>query len=531
MVFEVLVLSALILTTRCANYRDVFLAGNIYFVDADCYSRMTRVRLCAQHPGLVLRHHDFENFPKGTNPHTTAPLDYTILIFSLFLRPFTTRSIELAGAFISPLCALIGGLFLWWWSQKMRFRFRWAMLILFALSPILVHGTELGRPDHQSLALVLVIVAICCDWALLSSELAGWKLVSGLAWGLAIWVSAYEPLLLVLVSTVGARMSRVDRRIPDRSKRTDYLSIWTNNLYLGTASRYLKWFALGTVLVVALVVERRFPSLPAFAGYPIFLNWSRSIGELAQIPLLSSIWFNWLGWLIIAAPVLWVFGRRNDSGRIPLTMVILLVATFLLTLWQARWGYFLAAIFAIVLPLLLGRIRSGVLAWTLFICSLWPILRDWDSRIWPDPLTAARQVEQRHEAIGLREVSLNMISTELRPFLAPWWLSPAIAYWSGQPGIAGSSHESLPGIADSARFFLTDDVATAGEILRQRQVAWVISYDAERVERNSSAILGQKAPENSLARVLDQRPAQAPGFLALSTQTGSEKLFQVTNKW
>jgi len=88
-VVQIVFLSGLILLTRCANYEDVFVAGNIYFVDADCYARMTRVQMCRAKPGLIVRHHAFENFPQGTTPHTTAPLDYLILGLSLFLKPFT----------------------------------------------------------------------------------------------------------------------------------------------------------------------------------------------------------------------------------------------------------------------------------------------------------------------------------------------------------------------------------------------------------------------------------------------------------
>src|SRR5438094_1337835 len=86
---EIAILTALVLATRCANYQDVFVAGNIYFVDADCYARMTRVQMCAARPGLILRHHDFENLPYGTTPHTTALLDYLILELALPLKPFT----------------------------------------------------------------------------------------------------------------------------------------------------------------------------------------------------------------------------------------------------------------------------------------------------------------------------------------------------------------------------------------------------------------------------------------------------------
>ena len=101
-VFEVTLLSALILATRCANYHDVFVAGNVYFIDADCYARMSRAQMVSEKPGLIIRHHAFENFSLGTAPHTTALLDYLIVGLSLFLTPFTPRTLDLAGAFVSP---------------------------------------------------------------------------------------------------------------------------------------------------------------------------------------------------------------------------------------------------------------------------------------------------------------------------------------------------------------------------------------------------------------------------------------------
>jgi hypothetical protein len=106
-------------------------------------------------------------------------------------------------------------------------------------------------------------------------------------------------------------------------------------------------------------------------------------------------------------------------------------------------------------------------------------------------------------------------------------LSPAIAYWSGQPGIAGSSHESLPGIADSARFFLATDPEKAREILESHRVRWVVTYDADRVALNSVAVLGLPVPERPFCQILDRTPAQAPRFLTLTEQNGVNKLFQV----
>src|SRR5437868_4951584 len=153
---ELLVIIILVLVTRCANYPDVFANGQIYFVDADCYARMTRARICFEHPGKVIRRHDFENFPLGTSPHTTAPLDYLIATLAILLTPFTGNALELSGAIISPVVAIGLGIFLCWWTRRIAMRFRFALLGLYASSPILAHATALGRPDHQSLLIALV---------------------------------------------------------------------------------------------------------------------------------------------------------------------------------------------------------------------------------------------------------------------------------------------------------------------------------------------------------------------------------------
>lgn len=64
----------------------------------------------------------------------------------------------------------------------------------------------------------------------------------------------------------------------------------------------------------------------------------------------------------------------------------LLVATHSLTIWQARWGYFFVLIFALALPVLLAPIKSRVAVWIAFVLSMYPILRDWDERLWPDEM-------------------------------------------------------------------------------------------------------------------------------------------------
>jgi hypothetical protein len=516
---EIALLSALILATRCANYQDVFVAGNVCFVDPDCYARMTRVQMCHARPGLIVRHHDFENFPQGTNPHTTAPLDYLILGLSLPLNIFTEHTLDLAGAFISPLLALLGGWFLWWWSRRMKFRYCWVTLVLYAISPILVHGTELGRPDHQSLAMLLVTIAICAEWSsrtkatdtVASTDYDRWSVVNGIAWGLAIWNSAYESLVLfLLVMVVSA--------IEDRQA-------------LMAKSRRAGWLCFVLIIAISLLIERRIPSLSIFHADAIFKSWASTIGELAHVSPANPIWLRWCGYFLLITPFLiWMSMSRNSrrsEQAVPWFVPVLLVATYGLTIWQARWGYFFVLIFALALPALLAPIKLRGAVWIAFILSIFPILRDWDERLWPNETQLGRLVEQRNESLQIRDLALNLQSPESRPFLAPWWLSPSIAYWSGQPGVAGSSHESLSGIEDSARFFLCEDLQKAREILKKREVAWVFAYDSERVAQNSAALLNQPLPPHPLCRVLDRTPGQAPPFLLFSAQNATCKLYRV----
>ena len=554
-VFEVTLLSALVLATRCENCQDVFVAGNVYFVDADCYARMTRAQLVREKPGLIVRHHAFENFPQGTTPHTTAVLDYLIVALSLFLNPFTAHALDLAGAFVSPLLALLGGWFLWWWSRRMKFRYRWGLLILYAISPILVHGTELGRPDHQSLVVLLVTVAICAEWSLqnlqarrfanglswdgapssanpaaakletaascpagdairesrIAWNLRAWCITSAIAWAMAIWVSAYEPLILFLILTG--------------------TSFVVNRPALFVQNRRAGWILFAAIIAAGVLIERRIPSFAILQSTGHLKDWGHTIGELTHVSPMNPVWLNWCGYLLVITPILmWMNIRTRKDGvqGLPaLPVWMLLIATYFLTIWQARWGYFFVLIFALALPALLAPIKSSAAVWIAVVFSMFPILRDWDERLWPNEAQLADRLERRIESAQIRDLSLSLRSAGVHPFLAPWWLSPSIAYWSGQPGLAGSSHESLNGIEESARFFLSENLQKAREILEKRHVAWVFAYDSDRVGQNSAAILNEPIPRQPLGRILDRTPSQAPPFLVFSAQNPTCKLYRV----
>ncbi len=516
MAVELLVLSALVLSVRCWNHDRVFVGQSVYFTDADCYSRMSRVRLCWERPGLVVRHHDFENYPEGTVPHTTSPFDYLIVALAAVTSSFSSSALDLAGAWVSPVLAVAGGIFMWFWMYRVGFRYRWPALILYAVSPILVHGTELGRPDHQSLVIVFVIVALCGEWMLATKPSRAWGVLTGVCWAMALWVSLYEPLILFALAQV---LSLLWRRPSD--------------VAASGSSRSLKWAVFLGTIIFGTGVERRAPSL-SFIDDPFVRNWAGTIGELRHVPVLSYIWFEWGGIALLVAPMVFLFYPRLRQipkdwlGQIVI-LFCLLAVLFGLTMWQARWAYFLLAIFVILLPALLEGIKSRILLWAVYVLSLWPVASAWDEQLWPNEAVVAQVQEERRERIELRELAMAMRSPKAGPFLAPWWLSPELAYWSGQPGVAGSSHESFPGILSTARFYSSPNDAVADSILKERQVAFVLAYDAERVARTSGEILGNPVPPTALLYRLDRFPAQVPAFLQLVRQNSAGKLYQAVN--
>ena len=137
-----------------------------------------------------------------------------------------------------------------------------------------------------------------------------------------------------------------------------------------------------------------------------------------------------------------------------------------------------------------------------FLLSLWPVFSDWERHFFPDAHTTEQRYLERSERINARLVAERMRSSERLPFLAVWWHAPALAYWSGQPAVAGSGHEGISGIIDSARFFLATEPAEAREIINRRQVSVVVASDSARAVENSAAILGCLPVQRPLAERL-----------------------------
>lgn len=457
----------------------------VVFADGDCQSRMQRAAMVTAHPGTIIRAHDFENHPHGTVPHTTAPMDYLIAALGLFMHPF-----DVAGAWISPLLGLVTVLFLFFWAREIDLRPRWPMLVLFCVSPALTHAFALGRPDHQSLLVALTTAAVASGWAFVRSGAPAWAWMSGAAWGLALWVSWFEPLVL-LAATQLTRVLVL--------RHAAWPPAWRKALMLAAAIALAAWALEGF----------RTP-WPDASVRELFPRWASMLGELrATTP---AAMMTWTGWLLVPAPLLlvWDYLRRRDP--VALMALVMLAIVTALAGWHARWSPWLAVVFCLALPWMLQPLRKRWIIWTVFLASLWPVARAWDARLWPPPSELSRQREKIVEAALLAEAADYLHTQPRGGVLAPWWISPALARLSGQPAVGGTSHQSLPGSADTARFFLSADDAQAADILRARQVRYVVADAPERVVPTSATLLGIKPPARSLAERL-ARGKDVPAFL------------------
>ncbi|GAB4166982.1 MAG: hypothetical protein Fur0032_04700 [Terrimicrobiaceae bacterium] len=463
-------------TAMWSRSDDVFLpGGNIAFLDPDCYSRMTRVAMLMEGDGPSIRFHKFENAPAGVEPHTTMPVDWLIVgLAKLIGLTGVAGPVDVAGALISPVLGVGFLVMMAVWGRGRSFGL--AALILVAASPLLAHGFSVGRPDHQSLVIWLCAAGMICELAIwLGSRRAGWW--AAMVWGLACWVSLFEPMVLL----AGCLLLRL-------------VVLGKQALPVGRT-----WWAAGiflSLLGAAFAVDGWRNPMPSESTSHYFAAWAASIGELQGVGW-SEI-AGWSGWLGVVMPAALLVVAVWKKDRFLLACGFFMVGLLVLTLSAARWGYFFVVASALILPVFLPLLRWKAAGWLVFLGSLWPVAAAWERQLYPDREEMLKTAEQRAESLLLLEVAGQMDSRVNGTVLAPWWLSPALAYWSGLPAVAGSSHQSLPGTVDSARIFLSQDDHTANELLQEREVAYIVADDPNRVITNSEGLLGEKSRPHPL---------------------------------
>lgn len=484
-----------------------------FLVEADCYSQLARDQRILQGGAWIQKHFAVENWPEGLIPSTTAPFDYCILALYLPLKLLTPYPLDWAGALVSPL--LWTALVFFWALTRLRGFNRWGQLLLIAGSAIFsefIWGSACGRPRHQSLIMVLMAIGLTAEferWQAKGASERRWNIVAGLTWGFACWTSLFEPVLVVACLIAFNFASR--RR--------------ENPVFLIT---------FGWVMLAALLLEGVHVFIPPAEYREDLTRWLATIAEVRPLDF-HSLWVRLAGIVLLMPLVAWRLLKEPDDdyfsnlrmilvllvlGPIPvvawrvwhgvdrerLPLFFLLCLTWLLTLLaflQSRWIYYaaLAELMVLARYCMVSPTRgSRVILLIIFLIGAL--------------YGTSLQLKGGRLVHNQPSVELARVATSIdQPggILAPWWLSPGMLYFSGQPIVAGSSHCGISGIVASAQFYSTASWKMAEQILQERKVRWVMAYDDRHYEfpllNSSRGILGEPM-------TTDDSPGDAPSTMA-----------------
>ena len=489
-------------------------------VEADCYSQLARVQRILYGQGWVQNHFTVENWPEGLTPSTTAPFDYVIVALWLPLAVFTVYPLDWAGAIVSPVLWL--GLVAFWIFHRgpcLNRAGRAALIAGMALTPALVWATAFGRPRHQSLIVALLAVALTAEYERWKEGAGrGWHIAAGILWGFLCWTSLYEPLFVVVALVVF-------------------------NLAARRRESVAFFFSFGVVMLLALLVERVHVFVPPPEVRPVLERWLAFIAEMRAMPWAgffnaitlsnapgTSFWtVPSLVALLFLPWILYCLWRERDvTDRFVMGLAVFLAG---FALFEQRWLPYasLAEIFLIA-----RYLQTALWQWARLLLAGVLLLNLGKANVLQIQMVRGQPPNQPSPELALISRSIDSPGG----VLGPWWLSPGLLYFSGQPIVSGSSHCGITGIEASARFFATTSWREADEVLRNRQVRWVVVWDEPTyvypLLGSSQEILGLPVSTERDKGNADETVAQTlvtdrdvPAELRLRAVTPHFKLYEV----
>jgi hypothetical protein len=357
-------------------------------------------------------------------------------------------------------------------SREFTLTGRSLLLIGTAALPAIVWATAFGRPRHQSLILVLMAMGFTAEYERWQIELTpkrAWNIFAGVVWGLACWTSLFEPSVVVAVLILF-------------------------NLAVRRRESFIFLVSFGVVVFLMILLEgghifsnifNIYHLTPEYREYAF--NWLKTIAEVQPVSIAGMVTQMTLILLILPL-VAWRLWPRASGNKTDALLIILTLILIILMALQSRWIYYaaLGEIFLVA-----RYCQTTPLRWTkVFVLVFFLIgLADADY----EQIIAHPGAAQNQPSLEMAQISRGI--DHPGGIMAPWWISPGLLYFSGQPIVSGSSHCGMTGIVDSAQFFAATSWEDAERILKQRQVRWIVVWDDERFElpvlNTSLEILGQ----------------------------------------
>jgi hypothetical protein len=428
-------------------------------VEADCYSQLARDQRILKGQGLVQNHFTVENWPYGLKPSTTSPFDYVILVLWAPLALFTHYPLDWAGALVSPVLALaLVAFWSFFRSRSFSSTGRAALILGLAFVPALVWATAFGRARHQSLIVALLAIALTAEYERWEKDAPrAWHIAAGIVWGFVCWTSLYEPLFVVILLIAFNLIAR-------RHEKPAFA------------------ISFGVVMLLALLIEGVHVYVPPPEIRPVLERWLQFIAEMRPLrweDFSNAISFSFAsshtGWEIgslltlLALPVVawWLWIKRNLTDRFLLGLAVVLAG---FALFEQRWLPYamLAEVFCIA-----RFVQCAPTIWPRLALALVVLVDLGYANSAQIQNAAGQPPAQPSPELAQLAKSIDQPGG----ILAPWWLSPGLLYFSGQPIVSGSSHCGISGIAASAEFYATTSWTQADQILTERKVRWVVVWD------------------------------------------------------
>lgn len=473
------------------SYAGHLLSGGGVLFDAEGFARMCRVSRLFGTDVWVLGGNGYEGWPAGTGTGYSTLADYLLLWAGALVRwvgiwvewldervgvILRTGAMDYGGGVFG---VVVGGLVagaLWWWVRRQGWgRVRLGVWSALLATPPLVFSTRFGALDESVFAIAFL------GWVLVLEDAGVYRvravgIITGILAGAATWVAPRVSVPFVLMVLIG-------RVIGGSSLRGA----------LQAAVGLLVPF-LGVMVVACLLDgDAWLGSLLGSRGQFSHHLWL-PVEDLGA-PLL------WFGGLMLV-PLLAFFGRVEDAGRsrwqrlVALSALLAMGASWLMPVWapiavlltvvcgeSARVG---ATRISQRLPgnmAVQGWLRRAVLA-VVLIGGFWPMARWWEGWIFPTESRVAEAMEYREEMGQLRRIAHGIRGNEVQPFLAPWYLSPAISYWSMQPSVSRFTPFERGERDFATTFFAAEDVSIHRATVTSLGVRWVICDAPDRFERN-----------------------------------------------
>jgi hypothetical protein len=276
---------------------------------------------------------------------------------------------------------------------------------------------------------------------------------------------------------------------------------------------------------------------------PVLTRWLQFIAEMQGMSFhefINAITFsgaadlNWWGvgslLFLIALPwMVWcLWQKRNLTDRFLMGLAILLA---LCALYERRWLPYacLAEVFLVARYFQIAPLHGS--RWSLAVVFLVNVGEANDAQI-----LVAKSIPPNQPSAELVQIAHSI--DQPGGILGPWWLSPGLLYFSGQPIVSGSSHCGISGIQASAQFFASNLWPEADRILRERKVRWIVVWDEPKyvypLLGSSQEILDLPVSTDEEKGDADETVAQilitdrdVPDELRLRAVTPHFKLYQV----